>query len=181
MAEAHDQKEFLELLIEFTSDETKKARRNASLIAFVVIAAYALGVRIADIKVFGADISRSSDVPVFAIAALLLAYWVAMFLLAHWRDVEIQKERSRRLEGQISSLMARWDYVQKKHTETNGTKSPHDYGEVKGYVDALNAQRERTAKAARFGGVMKKLELFVPLGLSAVAFFILGVGVHNAL
>lgn len=181
MPEAHDQKEFLDLLIEFTSDETKKARRNASMIAFVVISAYALGVRIADIKVFGADVSSSSDVTVLGIAAILLFYWVAMFLVAQSRDAEIQKERSRRLEGQVTSLMARWDHVQKKHAETNGAKIPHDYGEVKGYVEALNAQRERTAKAARFGGVMKKLEFYVPLGLSAAAFLILGCGVVNAL
>ena len=180
MAEPHDQKEFLELLHEFTSDETKKARRNASSIAFVVICAYTLGVRIADIKVFGADISRSSDVPVFAIAALLLVYWVAMFLVSHVRDAEIQRERSRRLEGQIASLMARWDYAQKQFTETNG-KSPHDHGEVRRYVEALTAQRERTARAARYGGVMKKLEFYVPLGLSAAAFLILGVGALNAL
>ena len=181
MAEPHDQKEFLELLHEFTSDETKKARRNASLIAFMVISAYVLRVRIADIKVFGADISRASDVAVFLIAALLLAYWVAMFVVSHERDAEIQKERSRRLDAQIKNLMSRWEYVQKKYSETSGVKSPHDYGEVKGYVEALDAQRQRTAKAARYGGFMKKLEFYVPLGLSAVAFLILAIGIGNAL
>ena len=70
---AYDQKQFLDLLQEYKSDETKKARRNVSAIAFVIISAAILKIRLAEVRFLGVDVSKSAELPVLLITLMLLA------------------------------------------------------------------------------------------------------------
>ena len=71
---AYDKKQFLDLLLEYRSDEAKKARRNVSAIAFVVLSACLLNFHLSNMNVFGMDVSRASEIPVLVVAFVLLAY-----------------------------------------------------------------------------------------------------------
>ena len=151
MTVAHDEKEFLALLQPFSSDETRKARRNTSTIGFAVIATWALGIRLNDIRVMGVDISKSSESLALWICLALLAYWAAMFLTSWLHDREIEKER--RVQGQATAehLVQRHTFMieQIKDPSENGYV-PAAYHDVKRAFDAYERQRKRTANARRY-------------------------------
>jgi hypothetical protein len=104
---SHDEKQFLDLLQVYKSEDTKKARRNLSTLGFVVIAAWLLGVRLTDVKVFGANLSHTSESFVVVLGLVLVVYWSAMFYLSLSYDSEIQKERSIQLNNAISAFTER--------------------------------------------------------------------------
>jgi hypothetical protein len=177
----HDTKQFLDLLQEYKSDETKKARRNLSTICFIIIAAWMLRVRIADIRVFGVDLSQSADVVVLSVAGLLVVYWLAMFLLAWSQDTEIQKERVLLLSAQVKRFTERYDVIKQKVATQGGQYTPPDFHEVEAAVQAYRAQQDRTRRASQFGSIIKRLEFIVPIGLALGAAAVLAQGFRNAL
>jgi hypothetical protein len=179
---AYDQKLFLDLLQEYKSDETKKARRNVSVIAFVIISAWILGIRLSDIRFLGLDISRTAELPVLALAGVLLIYWTFMFVIAYRRDKEIQKERAWFLNQELSNLRGRFKQIQDKYDEDKVRKGyPSDYGEVKAWLERYEAQRKRTQGATLFAKVIDYLETTVPLLLGAGAAGVLIFGAIAAL
>ena len=90
----YEEKEYLDLLKKYKSDEATKARRNLCVVAFVVIAAWLLNVKISNVKVLRIDLSMSSEMWVLIIALVLLAYWAVMFYVHYRSDEEIQKEQT---------------------------------------------------------------------------------------
>lgn len=164
----YDEKEFLDLLQEYKSDETKKARRNLSVISFIIACASILGVRFTELKIFNADISKAPELLVLFLGFLLVVYWTTMFLLSWTHDKEIQKERSLLLNTQIKYFTDRYR-AQEKKRESNPNFISSDYPEVKAAVEAYEAQQARTKRAAKYGNIVNKLELFVPLALSVLA------------
>jgi hypothetical protein len=113
MAQRHDQKQFLDLLQTYKSDDTKKARRNLSIIGFLIIAAWVLGIRLTELKVFGVNLRDSSEAYILAIAFLLLIYWGCMFFLSYRHDTEIQKEREIQLNVVVERIYNRWNVISK--------------------------------------------------------------------
>ncbi len=182
--EQHDEKQFLDLLQHYKAEDTKKARRNLSTLGFVVIAAWLLQIRLADLKVFGADLSHTSELYVLILCLVLIAYWFVMFFLSYTHDLEIQKERAVQLNKTVSALRSKLETFEGP-TGTSGVRPP-EYALVKSAVDAYERQEARTAKAARYGGIIKAIELFIPgvLTLSSVVILIVGiiraVGVQHA-
>lgn len=169
----HDQKEFLALLQEHKSEDTKKARRNLSTVSFVVISIWLLRINLKDVKVLGVDISHSAEVPVLLIVATLLVYWLIMFLVSWRHDKEIQAERQRFLDVQVKRFNERYEYGEKKRKETGGRVVPGDFDEAKATLEVYQAQQTRLQKAAMYGNIMRRLEIFVPLGLAAIALIVL--------
>lgn len=113
MDQKHDQKQFLDLLQVHKSEDAKKARRNFSFVSFIVISAWILGIQLTEIKVFGVDLSRSSELYILVIAFLLLAYWASMFFLSYRHDSEIQKEREIHLNLVVEQIFNRWSALEK--------------------------------------------------------------------
>jgi hypothetical protein len=176
---AYDEKQFLELLQEYKSDETKKARRNVSAIAFVVVVAAILQVRLTDVRVMGVDMSASAELPVLLITSGLIAYWTLMFVLTWRHDREIQAERALALNAEVKRLVQRKEDVEKRVKETphRTTADYPDYNEVTAALEAYERQRARTARAAQYGATIKFLEYYVPLALSGGASVVLAYGV----
>ncbi|MBI5750954.1 MAG: hypothetical protein HZA59_02250 [Hydrogenophilales bacterium] len=177
----HDEKQFLDLLQEYKSDETKKARRNLSTICFIIISAWILKIRFTEMRVFGVDISSSAELHVLLLALVLMAYWLIMFLLSWNHDKEIQKERSLHLIEQVKHFTERFRVIEEKRAKSNSDSKSHDYNEVKAAVDAYRAQEARTKRAAQYGNVVNKLELLVPIILSGAAGVVLAINITNAL
>lgn len=182
----HDEKQFLDLLQDYKSEDTKKARRNLSTVGFIVIAAWLLGVRLADVRIFGADLSHTSELFVFILGLVLVAYWSGMFYLSWTHDSEIQKERSIQLNKAVTELTSRLAshqaYIEDcKKLNAGASVTLPDYSEVKSAVEAYERQKARTAKAAKYGGIIKGTELYVPGGLAIWSAVILIVGIAQVL
>lgn len=170
---AYDEKQFLDLLQEYKSDETKKARRNVTFIACVIIAAAVLQIPVNDVQLFGMKVPRHRETEFVLIATALLLYWLVMFLIAWTHDKEIQRERERFLKVEIDRIKARFAYGEGKIKSTGGQRVPDDYAEVKAALQAYDAQRERTRRAWWLGILTNNLELWVPLVLASAALVVL--------
>lgn len=183
---SYDEKQFLDLLQVYKSEDTKKARRNLSTLGFVVITAWLLRVRLTDVKVFGADLSHTSELFVFVLGLVLVIYWSAMFYLSLTHDSEIQKERSIQLNNTVSAFIERLASHQKyieenKHINPLASATLPDYLAVKSAVEAYERQKTRTAKAAKYDGIIKAAELYVPVVLALWSAVILIVGIAKVL
>lgn len=176
----YDHKQFLDLLLDYRSDETRKARRNVSLIAFVILAAALLGIRLTDVNVLGLSLHKSSPPAVLLVTFVLLVYWSVMFFLAWLQDQEIKKERAIQLDRHVASLVERLAAMDKDNAQ-NGRNIYPDYGAAKGAVDAYHSQQERTKKATVIGRTIHYLEIAVPLGLAAISSIVLTRWICEAL
>ncbi len=175
----YDQKQFLDLLLEYRSEESRKARRNVSLIAFVILAAALLEIRLTDINVLGLNLHKSSPLLVLLLTYVLLVYWTAMFSLAWLQDQEIQKERALLLDQHVASLINRLAEMEKYGALNRQIVHP-DFEDVKGSVHAYRSQQERTKKATILGQTIHRLELVVPLGLAAMSSVVLAFWIFDA-
>jgi hypothetical protein len=168
---AYDKKQFLDLLLEYRSDESKKARRNVSLIAFVILAAWFLNLHLSNMTVLGMNVSQASEIPVLVVAFIILAYWAGIFLLAWVQDTEIQKERAIILDEQVTYLLKRFEMIEESRQKEPGiwpVRFP-DHNEVRVSVEAYRLQQQRTRRAVLAVTWMRRLEFYVPLALSGGA------------
>jgi len=178
----YDEKVFLELLQEYKSDDVRKARRNLSVVSFVVISVWVLGIKLTELKVFGIDLTKSSELNVLLLGLVLTGYWVAMFSLAWRHDREIQKERSVQLIATVSQLNERMAMIEKiKEKNERSGYVPSDYAEVKSALEAYERQKDRTTGATRLARVMGDMELYIPIALALLCASVLIVGVTRAL
>jgi len=76
---AYDKKQFLDLLLEYKSDESKKARRNVSLIAFVILSACFLNLHLSNMTVLGMNVSHASEIPVLVVAFIFYPFSVLVW------------------------------------------------------------------------------------------------------
>jgi hypothetical protein len=180
---AYDKKHFLDLLLEYRSDEAKKARRNVSVIAFVIISAWCLNLHLSSMSVLGMNVSGASEIPVLAITFVLLVYWFGMFLLAWLQDSEIQKERSLILDEQVTSLLNRLEVIEKAKKELPSFWSIQhpDHSEVQASVGAYKLQQQRTKRALLAVTWMRRMEFYVPLVLTGAAMLVLLKMAYDAL
>ena len=167
----YDKKQFLDLLLEYRSDEAKKARRNISVVAFMILSVCLLDLHLRDINLFGMNLSEASEIPVLVVASVLLVYWSGMFLLAWLQDSEIQKERSLILDEHVSHLVTRLGLIEKAQKEDKSywpVLYP-DHNEVRASVEAYRLQQQRTKRATLAVAWMRRLEFYVPLILAGAA------------
>jgi hypothetical protein len=177
----YDEKEYLDLLLKYKSDETKKARRNLSTISFVIISARILNIKFTELRVSVVDMSKSSDEQLALLIALaLLVYWFVMFSLSRNHDREIQKERSLQLEERVKDARKQIGETDetRKVAEKNGQDMsrmliPPNYHALKTFVARYYAQRERTQRATFYGNFVSGLESIVPFALSYIAAIVL--------
>lgn len=174
----YDQKQFLDLLQEYKSEDTKKARRNLTTVAFIVIAVWLLQIHITEVKVLGVDLSHTSETFVLVLALVLLIYWAVMFYLSLTHDYEIQKERAYQLNDVISAAEKRQGEIVKsiENSSAGAGYYASERGELKKIIDAYSRQKERTAKASKYAGLIKAIETWLPACLAIWAALILVVG-----
>jgi len=180
---AYDKKQFLDLLLEYRSDETKKARRNVSVVAFVILSTWFLNLHLSNMNVLGMNVSPATEIPVLLVATVLLLYWTGMFVLASMQDSEIQKERSLILDDHMAYLITRQAAIEKaqKVPDSYWALSYQDHQEVKAAVDAYRLQQNRTTRAQFAVKWIRRLEFVVPLVLSGSAMLALARLYINAL
>ena len=179
----YDQKQFLELLYRFKSDETKKARRNVSTISFTVLAVWVLGIGVKDVRVLGVSLSDSSEKTILILGAALLLYWLAMFLLSWLQDQKIQSEREHQLDIQVKDLIKRFEKMDadKKEKESKGQRLiATNYAKYKASYELYHKQSNRTKAAVFLSDLIENIEIYVPVVLSVIAFIVLGLGFYHA-
>jgi len=87
-----DKKKYIELLRDSSSEETQKARRNTSLISFIIIAMYLLGIQWSGLRISGVNLATANNEKgIIFIALALSIFWIFMFLINHLRDYRIYK------------------------------------------------------------------------------------------
>lgn len=180
----YDEKTFLDLMHEYKSEDTRKARRNLSVVSFIVISVWVLGIKLTELKVFGADLSRSSESNVLLLGLVLIGYWSVMFSLAWRHDRAIQNERAVALTSTVSQLRERMARIEKIIEEKKARGSsyvPDDYAEVKAGLEAYERQQSRTASATNLGRAIREMELQIPGALAVVAAGILVAKVARTL
>jgi len=164
-----NEKEYLDLLYDYQSDETKKTRRNLTVASFVVVALHLIGKKLSDTRFFWTDLEGSDQRWLLGIAAAVLVYWVAMGILYALRDKQLHNERKRLLDAHIKDLMDTIDRWTKK-IETNVTPGAGVPGHMQTqlqnatteYAPYLN-QLKRTVWARRFGIATKAAEIGLPI------------------
>jgi hypothetical protein len=176
----YDEKVFLDLLQEYKSDDTKKARRNLSVIAFSIIAAFFLRIKLTDIKALGIDLSQAPELRVYLVGLVLLIYWVSMLYFSWTQDKEIQKERGVALKKMVDSANKRMSEIEEMRKE-NPNRMVSDMGDIKDVIRRYKEQKVRTERAAEFGGIIRHLETKVPFGLALASGVILLGGILRAL
>lgn len=170
-----NEKEYLDLLYDYQSDETKKTRRNLTVSSFVVVALHLIGKKLSDARFFWTHLEDSDQRWLLGIAAAVLIYWVAMGVLYVLRDKQLHNERKRLLDAHVKDLKGTIERWTKKIAERS--KEPievpdHMKTQLRNatteYAPYLN-QLERTAWARRFNQATKVAEFGLPLVLAAWA------------
>jgi hypothetical protein len=169
-------RDFLELLQEHRSEDAKKARRNISVIGFVIVVVYALGVKLTQIKVLGVDVSESNEISVLVISGGLVCYWMFVFLVLLVRDRTIQAERKRQFESGLVHLKKVYDENEEWNKVTKGQPNrsfPYNYGGVKDAYESYLSQKKRTRWVKRCEAALKFFEVVIPIILGCGAIFFL--------
>lgn len=177
----YDQKEFLDLLQPWTSEETKRSRRALILISFIVISIWLLEIKITNVRLFGVDLSQSTEVPVLCIALSLLSFWAVMFQIHRVKDQETQYERARLLDSVISKFVGEYERYATVREKQKHAYVPPDFHKTKAAVEAYNSQQERTVKLGRIHTLLSSIDVFLPYGLAALSAAILISGIAAAL
>lgn len=172
----YDEKQFLDLLQVYKSDETKKARRNLSTISFIIISVWFLKIKLTDVKVFGVGLENTSELTVLFLATFLSLYWVVIFIVSWLQDKEIQKERTILLNTQIDALVKRFNKFEEKRKEVeanNQTYSSSTYASVKQVYEKYINQKNRTKTANMLLNITNYIELYVPIFLAALSIVVI--------
>ena len=175
LPEAYE-KEYLELLKPFISEEQKKSRRNVLVSSFTVMCIYLLGKSLSELNVFGLHLGGSNDYAVLFLAALLITYWLAMYLAYSKRDDEIQKEQQHLLLTHVERIKERIVTLNKNIEENKNSDvmRNHYQRELNNEKDNFNIyerQISRTAKADSFNFALKKVEYWLPIITGFAALF----------
>ncbi len=116
------EKDFWDLMIPVTTDETTRSRRNLSVLSFVVSSIYLLEKSITDLRVFGLTLEGSNQNTLLVIAACLVAYWLSLFIASASRDAEINKERRFILNKVILGIKTRKDNLEHRYSDKDDSR-----------------------------------------------------------
>jgi hypothetical protein len=107
---------------------------------------------------------------------------MTIFLIATKRDSEIQKERTRLLENQISYIKETLHDAEskiKEYKDRGQNFTVSQYPDMKSSYDAIIAQENRTAKVKSLEWMLLMVDFFIPLGLSLIASIMLVVNMYR--
>lgn len=174
LSESHE-RDYLELLKPYASEEHIKTRRNVVVTSFVVLSIYLLGRSLTEISVFGVKLEGSNKFSVSALALVLITYWLIMYLTYFCRDYEIQKEQECLLLSGVQKVKARMDEMQVNIDAVinkEGGIIAHwkaEFDTAKSYYTIYENQLNRTKNAGVLNVVLKKVECWLPVFLAEFA------------
>ncbi|MDO8988340.1 MAG: hypothetical protein Q7U91_01770 [Sideroxyarcus sp.] len=172
------EKDYLELLKPFISEEQKKSRRNVLVSSFTVITIYLLEKSLTELNVFGVHLGGSNDYAVLILATLLITYWLAMYLAYSKRDDEIQQEQLHLLLKHVETIKARIAQLNKNIEECKTTEGIYSHYRTeldneKNWLSIYEKQLSRTAKAGNLNFALKKVEYWLPFITGITALFVI--------
>ncbi len=169
------EKDYLELLYDYHSDETKKSRRNVIVVSFVVVSIHFLGLNLADIKA-GVELAKANPQAMIALAMALILYWLVMFLAYSFSDRQIHHERRyllSKLADDLETELSTFEAQCNDNYVNQGRRLPDEHrqrlAKLKSDYSLWVGQRKRTRLAARLRAVMTGLEHLLPVFLAAWA------------
>lgn len=166
-------KEFIDLLTEYRSEESRRARRNVNVISFVVLAAWLLDIPLTDVRAFGINLTNRSLCPVLYIALALLGYWTYVLWMTRARDREIEKERVQVLIEGIKPLLEKREELRQRRERGEVLAGLLMTIDEKKALKAFELQQERTKSAIQFNKVIGNGEWILSVILSTFAFLVL--------
>ena len=180
LPDSHE-KDYLELLKPYVSEDTKKFRRNTVVASFIILSIYFLGKSLTEIKVAGLDLFGSSNDSVLILAMVMLTFWLIMYLIYYRRDSEIQKEQQHLLMKHVEVLKEQLDSFEEEINaameENRGIRSQlrHNHTSATNNYDVYMNQSSRTNKAGILNSVINKTELLLPIIIATFTILILFV------
>lgn len=169
------EKDYLELLYDYHSDETKKTRRNLIVVSFLIVALHLVGLTLKDIRPLWANLDKADTTVLMVLALVLLAYWLVLFVLYSVQDYQLHKERRVLLHKHVTALEAAINKYQRKMNDaTQADKAPSGrltelLNETQAAYTIYTAQVERTRWASRLRFVTKVVEYGLPCVLALIA------------
>ena len=151
LPESHE-RDFLELLKPYVSEEQKRSRRNTIVSSFIVLGIYVLGKSLTDIRVFGVDLHGSNKYIVLVLAICMIIYWLVMYVAYSQRDNVIQSEQEHLLQNNVEKVKKRMDEMQARvdaDIQNKGSTSGHwksELGSAKSNYIIYENQVSRTLK-----------------------------------
>lgn len=172
------EKDYLNLLKPFVSEEQKKSRRNVLVTSFTVMSIYLLGKSLTELNVLGLHLGDSNDYAILVLATLLITYWLAMYLAYSKRDDEIQKEQQHLLLKHVEGIKDRIVVLNKNIEEDKSNDGLRNHyqralDDEKNNFNIYENQITRTANAGKLNFTLKKVEYWLPIITGITALFII--------
>ncbi len=124
----YDETEYLDILKGYTSEDTRRARRNLSFIAFTIIIISTMNFSLADIKVLGLSFAGKDEWKMILFAAAALVYWWVIYHFHFKHDEMINNELNGIVENKKTRIVSRDDdnkleKIRKKEAEEEELKN----------------------------------------------------------
>lgn len=164
--------DYLELLTPHISEDQKKYKRNCLISSFVISSIYFLNKSLTDIKLFGIEISENKSLTIISIAAILIIYWLVMFIIYYFKDRGIQKEKrytvNRHANDMDNSLKTLKQLKKKAKKEGKSFEGSigHDVSVYKEYL-------ERTKSTRVLNAAIFTIEVLIPIAFTIFALYTL--------
>lgn len=175
------EKEYMSLITDFSSDDTKKLRRNIIVSSFIILSVNYLGLSLNDVKAFGLDLSNAHDNKVYIIALIMMVFWFILFFINHVKDHEAFKEKHHNLNMPVYKIKEQLIIWEEKGEEDD-KKGLRAALANPAYKDTLNQykiyqnQLERIERASKLQNVINFVNLVLPALLGIVTIIILIIG-----
>ncbi|MEX2258450.1 MAG: hypothetical protein WD672_07055 [Woeseia sp.] len=167
--EKYNQAAYLDLLKEFRSRETVRARRNVGVLSFALCMTYVFDVPARDLKLGAIQIPEGKEPLAYMVALVLLSYWLVLFVVHLLNDRATRRETftvASSLAVDARKERAKLDEAADKNTRKDIRKG-RQYILVSRWLDGFNAQAKRT-RLARWTAAIGQTLSWLPTTLIAI-------------
>lgn len=176
------EKEYMSLVADFSSDDTKKLRRNLIVSSFIIISVNYLGLSLNNVKAFGLDLSSTHDNKVYIIALIMMIFWFILFFINHVKDHEAFKEKHRNLNIPVNIIkeqLKAWEDKIERDGD-NGLRAAQansDYRHTLNQYKIYQNQLERLERASKLQNIINLVNLVLPalFGFATIIILIIGI------
>ncbi len=181
------EKDYLELLYDYHSEEAKKTRRNLIAASFIVVAVHLLGLTLADVKIAGVGLANGNPRVMIVLAIALIGYWSIMFLIYEISDRTIHNERRHLLTKNVLAVKEDLDKMkaEKEAYEKGGQRmagvARQNLLILERNYEIIKSQLDRTKSARMLRLVTTSIEYALPILFAAWAIGYLWIDLSKAL
>lgn len=193
----HDETEYLDILKGYTSEDTRRARRNLSFIAFTIILISATTLSLSDVTIFGLHFTNKDEWKLILFTATMLVYWWVMYHLYFKQDAQIYKEHGQIYGNKIRIIFNRHykikdeirKQIEEEELEIQNINNNFDLEMIMGKHNKLapptlskefatayksiHTQTERTLQTQSLKSTLDKIHRYVPHVLASIAIILL--------